>query len=128
MNKDKRWRYIHHEGTYYYSIGILADGTLYNPRGYFEADVRAAIAGAEARATERRREAAKRAAATRKERHDKHVYEVAQRIIDGHRYGPAGNCVVCKKVVTDAASIERGIGSDCWQGVLAFITARTESA
>ena len=118
------WKRINHEGQQLCDVGVLVDGTLYNPRGYPEDLVRAAVAAAEGRRNARRSEAAHKAAETRKRRKEKRVYEVADRIINGHVYGPSRSCVLCGKSVFEPQSIERGIGSDCWQGVMAAIERR----
>ena len=51
------------------------------------------------------------------------VYQAAQRITDGHTFGPSSHCAICGKGLDDNQSIERGIGSECWQYVLERITA-----
>lgn len=122
-----RWKWIYHNAERpdlrerLYDIGINADGTLHNPNGYPDADVRAAIAGAEERARQRRQEAAAKAAVTRRRRRERKVYEVAQRIATGGTYGPATACVICGRGLDDHQSIQRGIGSECWQFVLDLI-------
>jgi hypothetical protein len=126
--KDRYWKWVHHEGRYYYSVGIRADGTLINPRNYPEDTVRAAIAAAEERARVRRSEAARKAAVTRKARMDAKVYEVATGIVEGNTYGPARSCVCCWKALGDPESIRRGIGSDCWQKVLKLIHEHQQTA
>jgi hypothetical protein len=102
-----------------YDVGILADGTLHNPRGYPEDIVRAAVLAADEREVQRRSEAAKKAAATRAARRQRRIYEVIEKLRLGHKYGPATHCVVCGKGLGDSESIERGIGSDCWQRIVA---------
>jgi hypothetical protein len=115
---------IHDDGTKLYEVGILLDGSLHNPRGYPEADVRAAVLAADARRHDRRSQAAKKAVATRQRRTAKRVYEVARRItLNGDPIGPRNNCVICGRGLGDGQSIERGIGSECWQGVLDTIAA-----
>jgi hypothetical protein len=103
-------------------VGILSDGTLWNPNGYPENEVRAAVLDADARRRIRRSNAAKKAAVTRRERHGRLVYSVAKGIVEGKEYGPRKNCVVCGKGLTDPPSIARGIGSDCWQCILEAIS------
>jgi hypothetical protein len=102
----------------FYNVGFRKDGTLHNPNGYPDDEVRAAVAAAEERRHQRRQEGAAKAAATRRRRQERRVYEVAQKIATGGTYGPARRCVVCLKGLSDPESIDRGIGSDCWQGVL----------
>lgn len=117
------WRWIRHEGAGLYDIGVNADGSLHNPNGYPDATVRAAVAAAGERRRQRRSKAAEKAAETRRKRTEQRVYEVARLIVDGHVFGPASCCQICGRGVDDPDSIERGIGSDCWQRVLTFITA-----
>src|SRR5262245_61706126 len=112
------YRWINHEGTKLYDIGILADGALHNPNNYPEDAVRAAVAEANARRHERRSLAARKAAETRKLRQERKVYRIAQRITEGHDIGPGNHCALCGKGLSDSESIRRGIGSECWQGVL----------
>jgi Family of unknown function (DUF6011) len=113
-----RWITILFEGERLHDIGVERDGTLWNPRGYPEDRVRAAVALADGGRAERRSRAAKRAAETRRRRVERTVYAVSRAIVAGHTYGPRLSCVVCGKGLGDPQSIERGIGSDCWQRVL----------
>lgn len=116
-----RWKFVNHDGTRFYDIAVNPDGSLHNPNGYPEDAVRAAIAFAEEHRHQRRSKAATKAAETRRKRQELQVYKVAQKINLGHRYGPASHCVICKKGLGDQQSIERGIGSDCWQKVLGHL-------
>jgi len=50
------------------------------------------------------------------------VHRIAKRIVAGQAVGPNGRCVVCGKQLAYRESIDRGIGSECWQDVLAAIT------
>jgi Family of unknown function (DUF6011) len=111
-----------HAGDILRDVGILADGTLHNPNGYPEDIVRLAIMEALERQKKRRSDAAKRAAKTRAIRMEKKVYEVVQKIGLGHKYGPASRCYICLKGLDDPQSIERGIGSDCWQRVMELLS------
>jgi len=101
-----------------YNVGILPDGTLHNPHGYPKDVVRAAVQAADERCRERRSQAAKKAAVTRARRQEQQIYATAQRIIANEKTGPRDNCVICGKGLSDPESIERGIGSECWQHVL----------
>lgn len=123
-----RWKWVLHGGATLYDIGVNDDGSLHNPNGYPDETVRAAMAAAEERRSERRSKAAKKAAQTRRTRQQKRVYEVARRIVDGHVFGPADHCQICKRGLDDPASIERGIGSECWQFVLDRITLLSAAA
>jgi Family of unknown function (DUF6011) len=126
--RNIRWRFVTHEEQRLYKVGVRQDGSLDNPNGYPEDLVRAAIQSAEARWREYRSQAATKAAATRRRRTEQKVYSVSQAIIDGHVYGPRQHCVICRKGLDDPDSIERGIGSDCWQRVLLCIEIRVQKA
>jgi hypothetical protein len=102
-----------------YDVGILADGTLYNPRGYPEDEVRAAVLAADAQCRELRSQAAKKAGETRRRRREKKINTIAQ--MDANKIGPRGNCYICGRGLGDPESIARGIGSECWQDVLKLI-------
>jgi hypothetical protein len=115
------WKWVRHEGQMYYDIGWADDGSMYNPHGYPEDVVEDALLGAIERRAERRSKAAKQAAETRRIRKEKRVYEVARQIVDGHAFGPRKHCYICGRGLGDPESIERGIGSDCWQDVLTII-------
>jgi len=101
-----------------YDIGILPDGTLHNPHSYPEDIVRAAVQAADARRHERRSCAAKKAAGTRARRQKRQILAIARRIVANAKIGPRNNCVICGRGLGDPESIERGIGSECWQSVL----------
>jgi hypothetical protein len=109
----------------YRDIGIYADGTLWNPNGYPEEEVRAAVLAADERRKAeqqvRRRAGAVKAVATRRRRHEKRVYETAYRYMREGQLNPSQNCNICGRYLTDEESIGRGIGSECWQGILARI-------
>jgi hypothetical protein len=102
----------------YYSVGILDDGSLHNPNGYPEDVVRALVLAANARRHRRRSMAAKEAAATRARRQEQSIQQTAKRITESAKVGPRSNCVICGRGLGDPVSIDRGIGSECWQAVL----------
>jgi hypothetical protein len=116
------YKWVFHGNERLYDVGIRKDGTLHNPRGYAEDVVRQAVIAADERAHKARSEAAKKAAQTRKERQGREVYRAAQAIIEGRNFQPRNSCRICGKGVSDAPSIARGIGSDCWQHVLAALS------
>jgi uncharacterized Zn finger protein (UPF0148 family) len=121
---DRYWKVIRHDGEVYIDIGVdKKDGSVYNPHGYPEDIVRAAVAGAEARQHERRSAAAKKAAQTRQKRREKLVYRVVQRLRAGGVLTPGTHCEICGKGLTDPESEARGIGSDCWQSILTSLQA-----
>ena len=103
-------------------ISMSRDGTIDNPNGYPEEDVRTALRNLVGRYLQAVSDRAKKAAETRKRRVEKKVYEVAQRILDG-KPGLSGrkSCYVCGKGFSDQKSIGRGVGPECWSHVLARI-------
>jgi hypothetical protein len=111
-----------------FNVGINTDGTLYNPNGYPEDEVRAAVLAADARRHERRSKAARRAAETRADRRQDRVTYIAKRVAAAQQTGPRQHCCVCGRYLTDPESITRGIGSECWQHVLAQISEITRAA
>lgn len=123
--KDSLWRRVKHPETdeRLLDVGILADGTLHNPNGYPDEIVRAAVERAIARRTDRRKAAAAKAVVTRKRRHDKRVHDVAMKLLHGQGIGRQHRCCICERKLDDEASIARGIGSECWQGLLEYMDA-----
>jgi len=103
------------------SVGILPDGTLHNPNGYPEDLVRAAVEAANERRRKKRSEAAAKAAATRAARRERKVAEVVAKLKAGGHLSPGDYCEICKKHLDDPESVERGIGSDCWQHLLSLL-------
>lgn len=102
-------------------VGILNDGTLWNPNGYPDDIVRAAVTAADTKRHERASEAAKKASVTRQRRQEKKTLEAARRILAGHGIGARHSCAICGRSLDDPASIERGVGSECWQDLLAVV-------
>lgn len=121
---SRRWKWISDgNGGRYHDVGVNDDGTLHNPHGYPVDNVCAAIAGAEQRLHARRIAAATKAAETRRRRKEKLVYEVVQRLkADGQSaFCPGEVCGICGRGLDDPESRARGIGSDCWQQILAAL-------
>jgi len=118
-----RWRWVSHGGGSFHDVGVNPDGSLYNPNGYPEDQVRAAVAAAEERRGRRRSEAAGRAARTRRLRRDRLVYQAVERLRAGGRLEPATQCRICGRGLADQESLDRGIGSECWQTVLDLLAA-----
>jgi hypothetical protein len=108
-----------------FDLGINADGTLHNPNGYSEDLVRSTILASEEARRRRRSEAAKKAAKTLQQRRKSRVWQIAERIAKKQQTGPRRHCCVCGRALDDPPSVERGIGSECWQGVLDQLTAIT---
>jgi hypothetical protein len=121
--KDSLWRRVKHPetGERMLDVGILADGTLHNPNGYPDDIVRAAVEQAIARRGDRRKASAAKAAVTRKRRHDKRVHMVATKLLRGEGISRQNRCCICQRKLDDEASIARGIGSECWQGLLDYM-------
>ncbi len=61
-------------------------------------------------------------AATVDVRTEREVHAIAKRIIEGYGIGPQHRCAICRKSLSDRESIDRGIGSECWQYVLEMLT------
>jgi hypothetical protein len=114
-----KWKFVRHNGEVFRQVGTMPDGSLYNPNGYPEDVVRSAVMAADAERHERRSQAAKEAAVTRRRRTARRVYAVGKRLtLHGDPIGPQNNCAICGRGLTDQVSIDRGIGSECWQDVL----------
>ena len=118
QQRDTKYCWVHHNGERLRNVGILADGSLFNPNNYPDETVRAAVLAANERVRARRCEAAKKAARTRTQHRERLVYTTVQRIVAGHQTGPSSHCCICGKGLGDTASIERGTGLDCWQEIL----------
>jgi Family of unknown function (DUF6011) len=80
-----------------------------------------AVLGALQRRRSKRSKSALKAAETRKLRRDAKVNWIAKELISNRTFKPTYQCRVCGKKITDTESMERGIGSDCWQTVLEAI-------
>jgi hypothetical protein len=133
--KHFRWRRVygpptepHGDTRVYRNCWIEPTGELHNPNQYPEAEVRAAIEEADIREANRLAGAMKRRVATRKQRRELRIHEVARKIlaraaIDEKR------CYICRKKLADLESVARGIGTECWQRVLDEVTKlKTEAA
>jgi hypothetical protein len=94
-------------------VGILEDGSLHNPNGYPEDEVRSAVEAANERRHQRRSKAAKRAAETRRQRKERLVYELVERLKKGGHLQPSTHRIICKRQLDDPESLARGIGRDC---------------
>jgi hypothetical protein len=75
-------------------------------------------AAREARRIARKQAGIAKAVATRARRREKHINLIAEKYVAGKRFGPAEECAICSKELSDPVSIGRGIGSDCWQEML----------
>jgi Family of unknown function (DUF6011) len=128
MSAMSKYKWARHGADVLYEVGILEDGTLHNPRGYPDEIVREAVLAADARRRERRSNGAKKAAATRHRRQEKRVIQTAKGIIEGSATGPSRACFICGRGLDDPESIQRGIGSECWQAVLVVVEKCKEAA
>jgi hypothetical protein len=123
-----KWHWVYNlKGGKFYDVGILPDGSLHNPNGYDEADVRAACIAAEERRAARRKEAAKKASVTRALRRERRIAMLAKQWLRGIGVGRQTRCCICRKQLADEASITRGVGSECWD-VLQNAIARAKEA
>jgi hypothetical protein len=113
-----RWKYIREGTEYFYNVGIEADGSLYNPNGYPAEQVRALVLAAEGRKRAKRSSAIKKAVATRQRLRATRAHEAALEFAKGNSLGPRIRCALCRHPLSDKESISRGIGSECWQGIL----------
>ncbi|MGA7324073.1 MAG: DUF6011 domain-containing protein [Rhodomicrobium sp.] len=118
MSKSVHFRWIRHKAEILRDVGFNADGNLHNPNGYPEEIVRVAVSDAIARGKARRKEASAKAIVTRKRRRDNRVHSIAAKFLRNESIGPQHKCCICRRALTDDVSIERGIGSECWQDVL----------
>lgn len=121
--KDMKYRYLYPATPLpnvptMRDVGILADGTLHNPNGYPEDVVRASVLAAIEQERDSRSQAAKKAAVTRSIRRKRKIYETVRKLGLGHKFGPRTHCMLCNTEMSDPESIDRGIGSDCWQDVM----------
>jgi Family of unknown function (DUF6011) len=116
-----RYRWVYHADgtTKLHDVGIWPDGTLYNPNGYPDEAVRAAVFVADQRRHERRSRAAKEAAQTRRRRRARKIQAIAKKGAD--KVGPRSHCYICGRHLDDLQSIARGIGPECWQDFLQFV-------
>jgi hypothetical protein len=117
-----RYRWIGRGADALHDVGNLPDGTLHNPHGYPGDTVRAAVLAADQRRHERRSRATKKAGATRLTRRERQIYAIVQRLQAKQNVGPRSRWACCNKELGDPQSIQRSIGSDCWQLILKQIT------
>lgn len=69
----------------------------------------------------KRSRAALAAAQTRARRREKRVYAVVQQLLQSGRLAPSARCRACERVLDDQQSIDRGVGSECWQQLLELL-------
>jgi hypothetical protein len=120
-----KWRMVSGKSQTFYDVGIISDGSLHNPRGYPEDQVREAVAAAEARLHKQRSDSAKKAVVTKRRYQEKRIAAYAQRWLSGQGIASQDKCAICHRKLDDPASIQRGVGSECWQAIQAIIDANT---
>jgi Family of unknown function (DUF6011) len=116
--RSHHWRYMRVSGDIFYSIGIEADGSLWNPNGYPEDRVRELVTGALERARQRHEKAIKRGVEKRKRRRETRIHEAARKLLIEAGIGDRDRCYCCNKLLSDPVSMKRGIGPECWEIVL----------
>lgn len=130
-----RWRWLRSTSATYQGVRITQEGdvsceeaVLHHPEHRRvpgdEVDSAAllqAAAGALRRDAAARRRIAEKAAVTRKRRRELKISSTAEAIRVGKVLGPRSSCVICGRGLADQHSIDRGIGSECWEGVLQII-------
>lgn len=127
--RGKYWRlFTLPDGTRLRNIGVSweTELRLHNPNGYPESQVREALLLEQERRHARRSAGAKRAAVTRARRRELALDKVVGIIAGGGTVGPQDECFFCARRLTDPESVARGIGSECWQGVLTRLQQRRE--
>jgi hypothetical protein len=106
-------------------VGFYDDGSLYNPDGYPEEAARAYIepryAEWKAERERRRKEGAVKAVAKRRKRREKLIHQAGAMLLRNEVIGPREACIVCERLLTDAPSIARGIGPECWDTILDWV-------
>jgi hypothetical protein len=112
------WQWVYHDGQRLHDVGILADGTLHNPRGYDAAIVREAVERAERERHERRSAGAKQAALTKKRRAEQELYLIVNQMVAIHRREGRKVCRVCSKPVYDVGSVAWRICPACWSRIV----------
>jgi hypothetical protein len=126
---QQRWKWIRHGDRRLINVVFRADGTATADDGsthepVLEEVALAALVTANRDLNAERSAAARKAAETRKKRHDRRVYAIVEALRHGQQLTPSGKCRCCGKGLTDDESRRRGIGSECWQGVLRALEAR----
>ncbi len=120
------WNWITHEGRRLRYVRVhVVDGVITEARDvdHTPSDIIArAVYDALARRHARRSAAATRAAATRAQRRERRVYQVAKAIYEDDRDDVVtSHCRICGRGLADPESLSRGVGSECWQDVLSAI-------
>jgi hypothetical protein len=118
------WKWVRTpSGDRLHDAGIFADGSLFNPRHHPEEVLRAAIVHTIEQIQAWRHRSAKQAAVTRKLRRELLITDLVKHYVANGTFTPAPHCRVCGRGLTDAESLARGIGSECWDNFLRQLTA-----
>lgn len=129
MKKDvSRWRYVFDTtGSSIKDCELqIEDGQIVSATAstdHTESEIVNGIYRALRKRRKKRKEAAVKAAVTRQRCRELKAKKIARQMAFGGETGPAKNCLVCGRPVSDQESIDRGVGSECWQGVLGFAAA-----
>ncbi len=104
--------------------GRVVEATT-SDEGFTSTEIVRAIFHAFFQGHEQRSESAKRGARKAAKRRQLLVYEAAE-ALKNNALTPRKRCRICGRGLEDHASIARGIGSECWEQVLAALTQRKE--
>jgi hypothetical protein len=98
-------------------VDIRCDGTLSNPKGYPEAEARAAIEEAAVQKRAAIEQSIRDGVETRAWRRQSALWQAVKAWRSG-KLTPGRACRVCDKELTDPPSIARSIGPCCWEHIL----------
>ena len=79
------------------------------------------------RRKQKRSDAAKKAALTRARRKTKRFEQVVSLLRNGGILKPRSHCGICERRLTDPESRQRGIGPECWEGVIGLFNKAKET-
>jgi hypothetical protein len=120
--EQQTWNYL--SGAHVWGLQYGLDGSLTFEGTADTVEVLRELVLANRRLKARRSKSAQRAAKKRADRRSKMVYNLVAEMQAGKVLQPADNCRLCGRGLDDAESVNRGIGSECWQGVLEALRAR----
>lgn len=83
-------------------------------------EVLAALVESRRKRRQRRKESARRGVETRNRRRASQDYAVAKAIVEG-LFTPQPWCACCKRMLSDGESVNRGVGSECWNAIKGII-------
>jgi hypothetical protein len=121
----QRWSRIEMGCGYVRHVTFNADSTVVYDGD--ELTALQALVTANRRCKKRRSDGARKAAATRARRKELRLAEIASYWQEtGRLPGPLPACSLCGRKLTEPESIKRGIGPECWEGVLKHLQASIE--